>query len=112
MASCLKDLIKVKLIPEVPDSKAEGINVALTEELLRELERMLSLDKEDQSKPKDPVDLFEFYKRLILKLKDEQPDEFWSFMHKASNIEVASKARVDSLSKGWQRTADSSNIGP
>jgi hypothetical protein len=110
METCLKDLMRIRLIPEVADTRNDAVNIALTAELLKELEKLLSLENEDKKKPPKQVDLFEYYKGLLLRLKEDNPDEFWAFVGKASQIEDHTKARAASLSKGWVQTASSSKI--
>ena len=95
-------LIRVLLIPEMYNDKiGEFYDPEMNRMIMEELNRMSKKEEEPFQMEKEPLDLFQFYKRILLNMKTNRPEEFISFKQRAVNVmerqQAQTRARRDDL---------------
>lgn len=111
MALYLKGVLRIQLVPDIPEQSYGGvIDFELTEKLQAQIEQLLNIENKKPEHIMKPVDLLEYYKKLLLKLKEDNPEAFWDFIKKAEETERKNAARAESLSEDDRTPALESNI--
>jgi hypothetical protein len=98
--NCVVDLTRILLIPQESFEVEERTDPDLTEALRLKIRQMLDeLENEKDLKKKEEVDLFEFYKRILLKLKIEDPSTFHKFMNQGRSVLDNAPTKTSFLNK-------------
>ena len=76
----------------------------MTEILLEELRRLASIEENVKLKVTNKIDLFKYYKEILLRLREEEPDTFYDFMEKGSKLIERSVRKKESENKSFRVT--------
>lgn len=77
----------------------------MTEILLEELRRLASIEANVKFKVSNKTDLFKYYKEILLRLREEEPDTFYDFMEKGSKLIERSVRKKETEKRSFRVTA-------